>query len=381
MDDDKYIKFYKPMMDMEKWFAYVNEHKPIVRLDKGQPDLSIPPVTNTVHSYLEGISLVPYSTGDSELKKQISDYIFKTRGVYYNYESEIVITHGAIAGICASIMALNKICNKKIILIPDPCWPAYKGMGYIAGCDIEVYEFNSERDIDQLLERCVNVRDSIILVNSPHNPTGLIITSEKMKTLTSNAKKNGNIIISDEIYFEYDLENWVSSSPCSYDADKNNTVVVSSFSKNLSMTGFRVGFCVSNEKFCKQIQNMHVLMTGGISPITQKAVIGTKDIFSDYVRRNREIIHERRNAVLEELDSLELKYTNPCVGMYVFIKLPDGIHSHEYCERLLVEKGVSCVPGSYFSENCDSYIRIGLMDDVDNLKKGIRALKELLSDY
>lgn len=362
------------MTEMESWFETIENHPNAVRLDKGQPNLQIPPVKGAIKDYLEDRKIVPYTLGLSELKEEIASYLYKSRGVKYDPEKEIIIVHGAISGLYATMSAFSK--DKSKILIPTPCWPAYYDIAISCNLDISLYNFVNEEDKNKFCDNLYIKDYDMLLLNSPHNPTGTIIEDALMNKLAIIADKRKKVIISDETYLDYSSKFLKAQSPSRYVKDKGTVIIVNSLSKQFAMTGFRVGYIASSESNCNIIKKEHALMTGGITPITQVAAISAFKDYQYYIEKNIDVIDKRRKKVFDVLEKYNIPFDKKKGGMYIFLKLKDNIESLEFC-RTLLSQDIACVPGYLFGKRGEHYIRIALFESEEILEKTLKKIIKL----
>lgn len=358
----------------------VKEVEGAISLTLGQPDFNVPEcVSEGMKKAIdEGKTSYTSNEGIPELRNEISKYLNKL-GVHFDGD-EMCITVGGSQGLFAVFMALVNEGDK--VLIPDPGYPAYKAIvEMIGGCVIE-YKLNDDFSLNlDEMEKYLRPGDvKAVVLSYPCNPTGAVLSREDRDKLAGLLRKYDVKIVTDEMYAALCYEDEYYSV-AQYDDLKKNLIYVSGFSKMFSMTGLRIGYVCAEKEILKQIIKVQQYNVSCATSISQYgAVAGLKYGYND-VEYMRSEFKKRRDFVYSELKDMGLDVNLPKGAFYIFPSIKStGMTSDEFCERLLNEKKVACVPGSAFGEGGEGYIRISYSYSIEELKKALSLIREFVEE-
>lgn len=365
---------------IRKFFDKVSDYPDAVSLTLGQPDFSVPiSIKNAMIKAIED-NKTEYTAnaGIYELRKEISNYLYKSFDIHYNPE-EICITTGGSEGLFSVFNAL--INEGDEVLIPDPAYPAYESILKIMGAKISYYDMNEDFSINVLgLKDILASNNNIkaIILSYPSNPTGGILSSENKKQLYELLKAKNILIITDEIYSSLCYEDYNSISQ--FQDLKDKIVLISGFSKMFSMTGLRIGYVCSNAILMKEILKVHQYNVSCATSISQwGALEGLKSALSD-VEMMKENFVKRRNYVYDRLIAMGLDVVLPKGAFYIFPSIKKlNKNSEEFCLELLHKNRVACVPGSAFGSKGEGSMRISYSYHIDNLEVGLNRIEDFLN--
>lgn len=365
---------------IRKFFNKVSKVDGAISLTLGQPDFNVPKcVSEGMKKAIdEGKTKYTSNEGIPELRNEISKYL-ESLNVHYNSD-EICITVGGSQGLFAVFMAVINEGEK--VLIPDPAYPAYKAIvEMIGGCTVP-YKLNDDFsiNIDEIEEQLKENDIEAIVLSYPCNPTGATLSKDDRDKLAVLFRKYDVKIITDEMYAALCYEDEYYSI-AQYDEFKKNLIYVSGFSKMFSMTGLRLGYVCADKEILKQIIKVHQYNVSCAASIVQYGAVdglkyGNKDV--EYMRNE---FKKRRDFVYSELKDMGLEVNLPQGAFYVFPNIKStGMTSDEFCEKLLCEKKVACVPGNAFGKGGEGYIRISYSCSIEELKKALALMREFLEE-
>jgi aspartate aminotransferase len=329
---------------IRKIFAKAANLKDMFNLSIGQPDFEVPVKEDLIKAIKENKTGYTPSIGINELRDKIKSK--------YNNTGDVIITTGASGGI---FLVYSSILNEDDeIIIFDPYFLMYPNVAKFLKIKPVIVETNDDYSINfSLLEKAITKRTKAIMLNSPNNPTGKIITKNELEEISKIAKKNNLWIISDEIYEDYDYDDKFTSINNIY----NKAIIIGGFSKNMAMTGLRLGYVVAPD--IDDIMNQMVKLqqyTFVCAPsICQYAVA---DNFKININAQIKEFEERRELVYTKLKE-HFDIQKPDGAFYFFIKCPtkkDGtlISGTEFANKCL-EKKLLIVPGEPFSLKDDHF--------------------------
>jgi aspartate aminotransferase len=345
----------------------------VIRLEIGQPDFG--PPSHVIESVAAGLaSSAGYtaSAGVSQLRDLIVEKLRTVNGITAARD-DVTVTVGAMGGIAATMLA---VCRKgDRVLIPDVSWPNFAMVATALGLEVALYRCGADSafkpDLDSL-EAQVTRDTALIVVNSPSNPTGTMISRGDMEALVEFSSRNDIWLLSDETYDQliYDGDH---VSPATMDPD-GRVISVFSFSKTYAMPGWRVGYVVAPRSVSVEIQKLQEPLVSCAPSIGQLAAIaallGPQEFVADSVR----VYRTRRDSAIASLSAAGLVSYVPDGAFYVLVDVSGTrMRSREFALSLLREEGVACAPGSAFG-SADSYVRLCFAAESEALQEGVRRL-------
>lgn len=362
---------------IRKFFNKVSKYPDAISLTLGQPDFDVPSKVKEamVKAINEGKSKYTANAGIIELREEISKFL-KTLDINYSKE-EIMITVGGSEALFAILMGLLNRGDK--VLIPSIGYPAYKSITEMLEGETIDYNLNEDFTIDiNSLEEGIKKGAKALILSYPSNPTGALLSKEDRDKLHTIIKNNDVIVITDEIYSSLCFEdNYYSVAQ--YQDIKDKIIYVSGFSKMFSMTGLRLGYVACSEKFLNEFIKVHQYGVSCAPSIVQwGALEGLKSCLDD-VENMKNSFNERMEYVYNELVKMGLDVIKPKGAFYILPSIKKfNMTSEEFCDRLLSEGGVACVPGSAFGQGGEGYIRISYCYSKEDLDRALKALKKFI---
>lgn len=363
----------------------------VISFSVGEPDYNTPENIRTagIKAINEGITKYTPASGMVELKEAVCHKLLNENNLQYS-PKDIIVSNGGKHSIYNALMAITNPGDEVIISVPY--WVSYPDLVSIAGGVPKFVETTEENDFKFSVADLENVRTpntKAIILNSPSNPTGSIYNYEELKEIAEWAVKNKIFVISDELYERliYGEDKHISIASIN-DEIKEYTIVINGMSKAYSMTGWRIGFTASNEKIAKIMGNLQSHTTSNPSSISQYASItGLMDDKSSLEEMKTQF-ELRRNYIVEEINKINgLSCKMPKGAFYVMVNFTElkgkeinGYkieNSIDLANLLLDEVKVAVVPGVAFGD--DDFIRLSYATSLDNIKDGIKRVKELLN--
>ncbi|MCW8806194.1 MAG: methionine aminotransferase [Ignavibacteriaceae bacterium] len=312
------------------------------------------------------------------LRKAILEKIEKLYGKHYDFENEITITAGATQALFTAITSVVERGDEVILF--EPAYDSYipdiltnGGIPVYIPLNPEDYSYNWD-----LVRKKISDRTKVIILNSPHNPTGSLITSEDIKELEEITKGTDILIVSDEVYEHITFENIKHISIASSEMLAKRTFVISSFGKTYHTTGWKMGYCAAPENLSKEFRKMHQFIVFSANTPIQYAYAEFMKYEEKYLTLGKFYEH-KRDVLLNELRDTKFKL-NPCSGTYFqlldYSSLSDK-PDMEFAEYLTREVGVAVIPLSPFYEDrkSRSVVRICFAKSDEVLKEAAAKLK------
>lgn len=330
--------------------ALANEHKAL-NLAQGFPDFDCnPDLKKMVSTAIDkGFNQYAPMPGLMSLRERIAE---KTESLYtavYNPDTEITIVPGATLGIYAAITALVRE-NDEVIVI-EPAYDSYIPAVELAGGKAVVYEMQfPDYSIDwNQLKKLINIRTRMIIINTPHNPSGAILSAEDLQKLEKLVHGTDVIILSDEVYEHIIFDGFEHQSVARYPRLAQRSVVVSSFGKTYHTTGWKMGYLLAPANLTAQIRKVYQFMAFAANTPIQHAyaeILSRRDLFLEL----GDFYKQKRDLFRQGLKASKLKLF-PCNGSYFQIvgyeKVSD-MGDVDMAHWLTREKGLAAIPVSAF---------------------------------
>jgi aspartate/methionine/tyrosine aminotransferase len=313
--------------------------------------------------------------GMVELRAAIASHTCSFYGVDWVTPAHVVVTAGAKPALATAFLALINPGDE--VIVPIPAWVSYKHLIELAGGVVVEVPLSSTWDLDvPAIESCITSRTKMILVNSPHNPTGAIFSDKSLRELAALLKNTEILVLSDDIYTKLVYTNDYRPIT-SFDFEPDNLVIINGFSKSQALTGWRIGYVVSSTTIVKAITKLLSHITGNAAVPSQHAAIAA--LSRDDVPEMLPELHDRREMVAQKLGNIpQLSFEKPAGAFYFFLDLRAiTANSAKWCEQLLIEKHVAIVPGEAFA--APGFARLSFAASEPTLQGGIKRIHEFVT--
>lgn len=351
----------------------------IVHLEIGEPDFFTPSkvIAAASQAMEEGYTHYCGSSGLIELRQAIAAEISKSRGVVVNADW-VVITPGAKPIMFYLILALVEDGDE--VIYPDPGFPIYESMINFAGgtpVPLPLLEKHNFRfDVEDLISK-LSSKTKLVIINSPQNPTGGILTYSDLQAIAEIAVRRDIVVLSDEIY-SHIIYGGSHHSVVSFPGMPERTVLLDGFSKTYAMTGWRLGYGVMHPSLQEHISRLVTNSVSCTAPFIQRAgLVALADTNNDVAQMVAEF-QRRRDFVVQRLNQIPgIHCQCPSGAFYVFPNIQSfGLKSNQFSEFLLSEAGVAVLSGSSFGAYGEGYIRISYANSIKNLGKALDRIEE-----
>lgn len=352
-------------------FDKANKMENVISMGIGEPDMPTPQVVCDACKEALDLGITHYTpnAGLPMLRNAIAEKS-SVRKVGYDPEREIIITNGGMGAL--SLLFLVLLNDGDEILIQDPQWLNYVAqVAYCGGKAVRVptdLEHNFEMQ-PEVIERCITPKTKAIMINSPNNPTGDVMSLQTMEKIAEICKKHDLLVISDEVYSTLLYTGQEYTTIASLPGMKERTVVVNSFSKSYAMTGWRIGYAAGPVEIIDRMTKCQENFNACANSIGQYAAVIALG-HPECCEELRSAFERRRATLMSGLAEIPgIRCNNPDGAFYLF---PDisafGLSSIDFCNKLLDEAHVVCIPGSAFGACGEGHMRIAYTCSDENLK-------------
>ena len=355
----------------------------IIHLNIGRPDFDTPLHVKEAAKKALDEQKVHYSSnyGIPQLREALAEKLQQDNQMSYDPSNEIIVTVGGNEAVFVAMMGLLDPGDE--VLIPDPCWLNYFYCVQMAGSvpvSVPATEENQFTPRIEDFQSRITDRTKMIVINTPNNPTGAVYNAEFLQALARLAEEKNIYVLSDEIYEKmvYDGHRHISFG--SLPGMKERTVIVSGFSKNYSMTGWRLGFVAASPDAISAMVRIHQYVTICATSFAQwgavAALTGPQDevqhMISEFDRRGAMV-----SSVLQEMPGIRV--SKPAGAFYIFPSIKEtGKSSQEMAQYLLEEAKIAVVPGHVFGDFGEGYIRLSYANSYENLEIALSNMKSAL---
>lgn len=375
------VKEIKPS-GIRKFFDLASQMEGVISLGVGEPDFATPWKIReaAIYSIEKGKTFYTANQGLLELREEICKYQKRRFNLDYDPIKNTIVTVGGSEGIDIALRALVNPGDEIILL--DPSYVAYMPGVQLAGATpvtITLTQENQFKLTPELLEAAVTDKTKLILLNFPNNPTGGFMTKEDYEKIVPIIKKHDLLVITDEIYAELSYDEKFCSI-ASFDEIKDHVILISGYSKAYAMTGWRLGYVLANETFIKAMNKIHQFVIMSAPTAAQYGAIEAMRHCDDEIENMQQSYMLRRNYIVEGFNNLGLETFMPQGAFYIFPCIKStGMTSEEFCEALLSDQKVACVPGTAFGDAGEGFIRVSYAYSIDQIKEALGRIELFLN--
>ena len=324
------------------------------------------------------------NAGLLELRNVISDYYIRKEGFEYDPISEIMVTVGAMEGLYLALLSITNPGDEYII--PAPYYVNYGQMVHMCGGIPVIVDKPSEEPLTfriEDIEAAITPKTKAIIINTPSNPSGKIISWNKIEKLAELAKSHDLYVISDEVYKCLIYGENKFKSIVSIEGMRERTILTNSLSKEFCMTGWRIGYVLANKEIVANMTKLQENVCACAPLPSQYAAIEALSSKEDYSANMKSIFSERRDALVSGINSIKgLSCTPPDATFYLMVDISKtGLKSFDFACRLLETVHVAVVPGVTYGQSCDNYVRIAFTKNVDVIKQGVERIAAFMSQF
>ncbi len=360
--------------------------KNIVHLEIGEPDFDTPPniIEAAKKALDDGFTHYGPAAGLPEARQAIADYINKTRGYDMWNANEVVFTPGAKPIMFFAMMAVVNEGDE--VIYPNPGFPIYESVINFLGAKPVPLALKEEKEFRfdlADLEALITPKTKMLIINTPQNPTGGILTHDDLRGIAKLAVEHDIIVLSDEIYSQITYDGFEHTSITKFEGMKERTIILDGFSKTFAMTGWRLGYGLMPEHVAKIVAKLQTNCTSCTSSFSQIAGIeALHDRTLEYVDPFVKEFKRRRDVIVKGLNKIPgFRCHEPKGAFYVFPNIEGtGMTSQECADFLLYEGGVACLSGTAFGSHGEGFIRFSYATSVENIEEALRRVEKVIRE-
>jgi aspartate/methionine/tyrosine aminotransferase len=371
------IKPFIVMEVLEKAAEMEKKGEHIIHLEVGEPDFNVPKCVSeaVAQAYTESRTHYTHSLGDPELRQEIVERFRQEYGVIISAE-QVIVTSGSSPAI---LLTLGVLCESgDEVIISDPGYACYQNFIRFVNAvpvKVPVFEDDGFQYRPEEIKKRITEKTKAIIINSPMNPTGNLLSEEKMKEIVAT----GIPVISDEIYHGLVYEGRAHSIL----EFSGNAFVLNGFSKLFAMTGLRLGYVIAPLEAVRPIQKLQQNLFICAGSTVQRAGIAALRSAQNEVEEMRRTYNQRRLFLIEGLEKLGFRIKVPPTGaFYVFVNAKHiSTDSYRLAFDILEKAKVGVTPGIDFGENGEGFLRFSYANSIENIEESLKRLEIYLKEY
>jgi aspartate aminotransferase len=360
------------------------EGKRVVHLEIGEPDFATPDniVEAGISAMQNGYTHYTPASGIFEAREAVAAFVSRTLKTEVD-PLEVVLVPGSKNVLMFTLLSCIEPGDE--VILPDPGYPAYASQVNFVGAVPKTVTLREESgfrmDLDELAA-LITPKTRMLIVNTPQNPTGGILTEEDVKFVCDLVHEHDLILVSDEIYSQL-VYGFQHVSPLSHPGMRERTVLMDGLSKSYAMTGWRLGYAVAPRELAAKLDKLMINTSSCAAAFTQIAAIEALSApeSEHAVARMVKVFEHRRNMVVDGMNAIPgIRCARPQGSFYVFPNIEGtGFDEHELADRLLSEAGVAVLPGTAFGHAGKGFIRLAYTQSEDELKLGLDRIGEFIA--
>jgi LL-diaminopimelate aminotransferase len=351
----------------------------VISFGVGDPDMPTPP--HILDALIKASNepenhRYPETDGLPEYRKAVAAWYERRFGLTFDADKEVLPLIGSKEGI--GHIPLCFIDTGDVALVPDPGYPVYSVATQLVGGAVHTLPLTADGgflpDLDAVPED-VAAKAKLLWLNYPNNPTSAIATPEFFEQAVAFAKRHHVLIVHDMAYSEVAYDEYVPPSFLETPGARDVAIEVNSLSKSYNMTGWRIGMAVGNADMIDALMRVKSNLDSGIPNAIQKMAIAALEGPQDCIEEHNRVYQRRRDRLVEAVRAMGLRVDPPKASLYMWCRLPDGVGSIEFAERVLEDTGVVVTPGVGYGEHGEGYVRLSLSVPDERLEEGVRRLQ------
>lgn len=369
-----------PPSGIRRFFDIAATMPDVISLGVGEPDFITPEhIRAAGQASIDRTTAYTSNSGLLELRIALSEHLNRRYGVQYDPETELLITVGVSEAMLGAALALLDPGDE--VLMPEPCFVSYPACVTFADARV-VYVPTNVADGFQVtgaaLEAAVTPRTKAILIGYPNNPTGAVLSRERLLEVAAVAERHDLIVISDEIYdrLVYGVEHTCFAA---LPGMRERTVLLGGFSKAYAMTGWRLGWLAAPAEITAAVRKFHQYAIMSAPTMSQyaglEAILHGEEAVQEMVRE----YDRRRKVIVAGLNSIGLPTFEPQGAFYAFPQISHlGLSSEAFCEQLLHSEQVAVVPGDAFGPSGAGYVRACYATAMNKIEEALERIERFV---
>lgn len=370
-----------PPSGIRKFFDIAATMQDVISLGIGEPDFVTPEpfLEAGIASLRQGDTHYTSNSGILELRQSLSGHLDKLYSVKYDPEDELLITVGVSEALYLALTAILDPGDE--VIVPEPCFVAYVPEVVLAGgvpVTISTFVENDFQVTGKEIEAAITGRTKAILIGYPNNPTGAIMTRERLLEIAALAEKYDLLVISDEIYDQlvYGIDHVCFAT---LPGMRERTITLGGFSKDYAMTGWRIGYSAAPTEISAGMRKIHQYTIMSAPTMAQVAAMRALQNGHSFVKDMRDEYDRRRKLIVGGMNELGLSTFEPRGAFYAFPSVAaSGMNDQMFAEKLLEEERVAVIPGSAFGGSGAGFVRCSYATAYEKIEEALHRIERFM---
>jgi aminotransferase len=370
-----------PPSGIRRFFDIAATMDDVISLGIGEPDFVTPEplVQAGIRALQKGETHYTSKSGILELRQALSAHLNKLYGVGYDPESELLITVGVSEALYLAMGAVLDPGDE--VIVPEPCFVSYAPEVVLAGGKAVTIATHVEQGFQvtgEAVEAAVTGRTKALLIGYPNNPTGAVMSRERLQEIAAVAEKHDLLVISDEIYDQlvYGVEHVCFAS---LPGMRDRTITLGGFSKDYAMTGWRLGYAAAPPEVLAAMRKIHQYTIMCAPTTAQISALSALEKGAPFVEEMRDEYDRRRRLIVGGLNNLGLPTFEPHGAFYAFPAITaSGMDDGTFAETLLQEERVAVVPGSAFGASGAGFVRCSYATAYEEIEEALERIERFM---
>lgn len=367
-------------------FNAAQEMDNVINFGIGEPDFDTPEVIREAAAQAARDSYTHYTAnaGLAVLRSAIAEKLSQENGIVVDPGTSVIITVGAMQALFMAIIATANPADE--ILLPDPGWTNYEGQAILCGGEIRRVPLSWESGFELTandVQQCVTERSTLLMLNSPANPTGAMICGDELDAIAEVAARHDLTIISDEVYEYFVWDDNRHESVGSREEARERTITIGSFSKSYAMTGWRVGYAAGPPEVIATMTKLQENIVSCAPSVSQMAALAALSSGRPFLDSMIEMYRNRREVALGMLGEIEgIRVHRPAGTFYIFADVSALTDSCEqFALDLLASDRLVVVPGTAFGPRGEGHVRISYATSEEKITEGMKRLRRFVEHH
>jgi aminotransferase len=373
-----------PPSGIRKFFDIAATMQDVISLGIGEPDFVTPEpfLEAGIASLRNGDTHYTSNSGILELRQSLSRHLERLYKVSYDPEHELLITVGVSEALYAALSAILDPGDE--VIVPEPCFVAYTPEVLLAGgkpITIPTFVENNFQVTGAEIEAAISERTKAILIGYPNNPTGAVMSHERLMEIAQIAEKYDLLVISDEIYDQlvYGVDHICFAS---LPGMRNRTITLGGFSKDYAMTGWRIGYSAAPPEVSAAMRKVHQYTIMSAPTMAQVAGLAALETGQSFVEDMRQEYDRRRKLIVSGMNQLGLQTFEPRGAFYAFPSVAaSGMDDETFADKLLQEEHVAVIPGSAFGPSGRGFVRCSYATAYEKIEEALHRIERFMRRY
>lgn len=357
----------------------------IIHFEIGEPDFATPDniVESAVGALQSGYTHYTPAAGIMQVREATARFVSKRLGIDVD-PLEVILVPGSKNVVLFTLLACIEPGDE--VIVPDPGYPAYESLVRFIGAVPKYVHLREETgfrlDLDEL-QSLVGPKTRLLIINSPQNPTGGILTRGDVEFLSGLAQEHDLLVLSDEIYSQIIYGDFEHISPLSLPDMRERTVLLDGMSKAYAMCGWRLGYAVAPRALIERMDRLMINSSSCAASFTQMAAIEAFESPESERAVTRMVaeFERRRDVMVDRLNAMPgVRCNKPDGSFYAFPNISEtGVSDKELADRLLNDAGVAVLPGTAFGDGGRGYLRLAYTQSLPDVEKGLDRVAALIA--